>query len=266
MKKITSVLLVVLVVLSMLTFVVSAATPSLTASADKVTVKEGNVITVTVKLSRNSNLTSLQAKLGYNTEAFKVVSTTTGGLFSNEVVNANEAGKVGFYGISNASIAASGTLFTVKLKALKAIDSMILLDVTEAYVLDPEAGEYDATYEVLTKDVVIKSGDAAESEQCKNHIYSGYNVTTVPTCVKKGVETANCNICGAEKTQSIPATGVHIAKDKWEIVQKASILRDGKKVLKCKYCDMIMETKIIPQAQPNGDIYNPIIPNTDAIA
>ncbi|MBQ5883671.1 MAG: hypothetical protein IIW72_04000, partial [Clostridia bacterium] len=259
MKKFTSILLAVLVVLSIFTFGASAATPSLTAAADKVTVKEGDVITVTVKLSRDSYLTSLVAKLGYNTEAFEVVSTATGRLFSNAAVNTGEAGKVEFNGTSDLPVTSSGTLLVVSFRALKAIDSMILLDVAQAYVSDPELGDYDATFTVMTKDVKIKSDDVADSEQCVKHSYSNYAVTKVPTCVEKGEQTANCNICGAEKTKPVPATGVHIAKDKWEIVQKASILRDGKKVLKCKYCDIVMETKIIPQAQSNGNLYSPII-------
>lgn len=142
MKKFASVLLAVLVAFSMFSFVVSAAAPSLTVSADKTTVNAGDKVKVTVSLSENSQLGNLVFDVLYNKDAFKVVSTfilsddesdnAPRPLFSMEEKNPKTAGSVRYAGINAKPVTKAGTLIVITLEALKAVDSEVTVDVIEA--------------------------------------------------------------------------------------------------------------------------------------
>lgn len=133
MKKLLSVILAVLMLIAMVP-AVYAATPTITASVDKTSVSAGDVVTLTAKVSANSNLCSLEYEVYYDTSAFQYVSGSVSckGVFDYESHN-ETSGKIKFLGAStNGITGASKTLFTVRLKALKS-SGTISVAVTEAY-------------------------------------------------------------------------------------------------------------------------------------
>ncbi|MBR5246189.1 MAG: hypothetical protein IKV25_02310 [Clostridia bacterium] len=138
MKKVLSVFLAVLMIFAMISTVAFAASaPAITATANKTTVKVGDVVTVTVKLPANSNLVSLEYSLKYDTAYFQVVSNSAAstGAFGYEAMNTNKSGEVKYIGATSDSITgAAKTLFTVQFKVLKT-GGKITCSVGEAYVL-----------------------------------------------------------------------------------------------------------------------------------
>ncbi|MCM1544989.1 MAG: hypothetical protein NC110_06785, partial [Ruminococcus sp.] len=55
-------------------------------------------------------------------------------------------------------------------------------------------------------------GECADNCACKkacDHKWDNGTVTKAPTCTEDGVKTYTCTVCGATKTEVIPATGDH---------------------------------------------------------
>ena len=137
MKKVLSILLVALMILTIIPSTVFAATaPAINASASKTAVKVGDIVTVTVKIPANSKLVSLDYRLKYDSSYFQVVSGSekTNNVFSIEETRTNIAGEFRYMGATSANVTAAGTLFTVNFKVLKT-GGRITCDIPEAYVL-----------------------------------------------------------------------------------------------------------------------------------
>ena len=279
MKKIASVLLAVLVAFSMFSFAVSAANPSLTASASKTAdIKAGDEVTVTVKLSKNSGLGTLIAELNYDGAAFKVESATAGTLFGNDFVNSGLTNKVKFIAASTNVVNAEGTVFTVKFKALKAADSTMTLKIAEA--TDDDYNNVTVTTNTLSFKGYVEPSSEAPSEKpsetpsekpsepedpCKDgHDYSKPLVVKAPTCKDAGVSQKTCKRCGDKVEEAIPATG-KCEPGAWKVVKAATTTAQGEKVQECKYCGKVLQRAKIAKL-PSDPITNPAIPNTDAQA
>ena len=287
MKKIASILLAVLVAFSMFSFAVSAANPSLTASASKTAdIKAGDEVTVTVKLSKDSGLGTLIAELNYDGAAFEVVSATAGELFGNDFVNSGLTNKVKFVAASTNVVNAEGTVFTVKFKALKAADSTMTLKVLES--TDDNYDNVDVTTNTLSFKGYVEPSSEAPSEKpsetpsekpsetpsekpsepedpCKDaHDYSKPLVVKAPTCKDAGVSQKTCKRCGDKVEEAIPATG-KCEPGAWKVVKPATTTAQGEKVQECKYCGKVLQRAKIAKL-PSDPITNPAIPNTDAQA
>ncbi len=136
MKKLLSVLLVAIMLLAMIPSAVFAANaPVISATADKSSVKVGDIVKVTVSIPDNSDLVSFQYKLKYSTSYFQLVdnSLTLGKCFSYEASNTNVAGEVRYIGATGTKVTKAGTLFTVQFKVLKT-GGKITFNIQEAYV------------------------------------------------------------------------------------------------------------------------------------
>ena len=295
MKKFASVLLAVLVAFSMFTFVVSAANPSVTASASKTTVKAGDEVTVTVKLSKNSGLGTLIAELNYDGAAFEVVEAKAGSLFGNDVINGGLKNKVKFVAATSDVVNAEGTVFTVKFKALKAADSKMTLSIVEA--TDNDYNEVEITTNTLSFNAYVEpttnepttnepttnepttnepttnepttneptTEPTTKEEPCKNgHDYSKELVVKKPTCKEAGIAQKTCKVCGDKVEYAIEATG-KCEPGAWKVVKAATTTAEGEKVQECKYCGAVLQRAKIAKLS-SDPITNPAIPNTDAQA
>ena len=299
MKKIASVLLAVLVAFSMFSFAVSAANPSLTASASKTAdIKKDDIVTVTVNLSKDSGLGTLIAELNYDGAAFEVVSAEAGELFGNDFVNSGLTNKVKFVAASTNVVNAEGTVFTVKFKALKAADSTMTLKIAEA--TDDDYNNVTVTTNTLSFKGYVEAPSEKPSETpsekpsetpsekpsetpsekpsetpsekpsepedpCKDgHDYSKPLVVKAPTCKDAGVSQKTCKRCGDKVEEAIPATG-KCEPGAWKVVKPATTTAQGEKVQECKYCGKVLQRAKIAKL-PSDPITNPAIPNTDAQA
>ena len=283
MKKFASVLLAVLVAFSMFSFVVSAAAPSLTVSASKTTgIKAGDKVTVTVKLSKDSGLGTLNFDLNYDGSAFKVVSATAGAGFGFAEVNKGLANKVKYVAANSSPVTAEATLLTVEFEALKADDSTMSLTINEA--TDDAYAEVDVTKNTVSFKGFVEAPSEKPSETpsekpsetpsekpsepedpCKDgHDYSKEMVVTKPTCKKAGVSQKTCKVCGDKVEEAIPATG-KCEPGAWKVVKPATTTAYGEKVQECKYCGEVLQRAKIAKL-PSNPVTNPAIPNTDAQA
>ena len=75
----------------------------------------------------------------------------------------------------------------------------------------------------------------AHNEDIAPHTEDSGTVTTVPTCIKKGVRTYMCTVCnGVARTEEIPATG-H-TEDSGTVTKNVTLDTDGERTYKCTVC------------------------------
>ncbi len=269
MKKFASVILAVLVVFSMFSFVVSAAAPKLTVSADKTDVKVGDTVTVTVKLSEKSGLGVLTLKVNYDSSVLKAVEMKAGDLGATVNVATGIATMA-----TATTFEKAGVVCTMKFEAIKAGDANVTLDVTEAYDADLNEVAMDkgsvkvtvaeeATTEKPTEAPTEKPTEKPSEEptECKHETMSKWAVTKAATCQAEGVETRNCTVCEYAETR---ATNKVACAYKWVDTVKPTADKNGLSELKCTMCGDVKDSKVT--ALKNDSVTAPSIPNTDAIA
>jgi len=288
MKKIASVLLAVLVAFSMFSFVVSAADATLSVKASKTAdIKAGDKVTVTVAISEKSGLGVLTADLVYDASAFKVTDmTASSDAVAGAVVNGNfAAGKARYTVATDKTIEAAGTLFTVELEALKAVDSEVKVVVDEAcdndynpvtvsagkvafkgYV-EPSTNE-PSTNEPSTNEPSTNEPSTeptTKEDPCKDgHDYSEYIVTKKACANQTGEKQRTCKVCGNIEKEAIAKNG-KCEPGAWKVVKAATTTAEGEKVQECKICGEVLQRAKIAKL-PSNPITNPAIPNTDAQA
>jgi hypothetical protein len=281
MKKFASVLLAVLVAFSMFSFVVSAAAPKLTVSADKTNVKAGDTVTVTVKLAEKSGLGVLTFKVNYDSSVLEATKMEAGDL--GATVNV----KTGIATMATATtFEAAGTVCTMTFKALKDGEANVTLDVTEAY----DANLNEVTVEKGSVKVTVGAGETTtaapetttaapetttaapetttQAPETTEHVctWSSWAETKAPTCQAEGVKTRNCTVCGEAETEAVAKVDCAY---KWVVTKEATATAYGEKALKCTMCGDVKETQKLAlktEGSGAGTTTKPVIPGTDAIA
>lgn len=238
MKKIVSILTVfALVCLCAVPAFAVNTTAALTLSADKTTANAGDIITVTVSVSENSNLGTLQFNVEFDRTAYTPVagSYTTPISALMPVVNLDYATGVYYVGATAGAITEGGALLTFQLEVVKP-GSPLTLVIDNAYDGTTLNGE-DVTDQVVansTKSVTIACGHATQLSE----------ITKYPTCTEAGNENIICTVCGkVVGSHTIAATG-HTAGD-WEVKTPATCTEAGEEVQKCTVCDAEVNSREI---------------------
>ncbi|MBR5516228.1 MAG: S-layer homology domain-containing protein, partial [Clostridia bacterium] len=76
------------------------------------------------------------------------------------------------------------------------------------------------------------------------HAFTNYIIDSNATCIEDGTKTAKCDRCDATDVITESAYG-HI-EGEWETVKQTSCTESGKKILKCKVCNIVLKTENIP--------------------
>ena len=271
MKKILSVLMAAIMLLSVFVVTSSAAkAPTITAAANASTAKVGDTVKVTVSTSKNSKICATTLSLEYNKAYFQVVNKTDAGAFA--MVDFREvAGAVNFYAISNSSISdATTTLFTVEFKVLKT-GGEIKFVAKEVYVVDENGADANVTNKISSKTLKIECSHQNKNETitrqptctdkgskktvckdcgkdfgktdipAKGHNFESLKVVKQATCTEAGLKEGKCKNCSQKKTETIPAKG-H-TKGNWEVKTAPTCSKEGESVKKCTVCKAVVETR-----------------------
>ena len=239
MKKVVSILTVLaLVCLCAVPAFAVNTTAALTLSADKTTANAGDIITVTVSVSENSNLGTLQFNVEFDKTAYTPVenSETTPIAALTPAVNLDYATGVRYAGATAGAITEGGALLTFQLRVVKP-GSALSLNIglaSDGTTLDGE----DVTDQVIanskTTSVTIACGHATQLSE----------ITNYPTCTEAGNENTICTVCGEiVGSHTIPATG-HTAGD-WEVKTPATCTEAGEEIQKCTVCDAEVNSREI---------------------
>lgn len=273
MKKGLSAALALFLLLCACCFPTSAAGASLTLKADKSAVSVGDTVTVTVNMSGNPGIGSLQFDLHYDASKMQVLSPNsllngTNSFLGTESVNPSKAGTILYTAASNQAVDKNGTVLTVSFKVLKP-NAKFSIDVTE--ILDNDYKAVPYTTNTLTLSCAHKNATSTQTKAptctaagtktvtCKDcgysqtesvpalgHSFGAWSVTTKATCTKQGVETRTCTRsgCGAKETRA--TTKAAHTPGAWTVTQDATCTKTGKRVQRCTVCQAQIGEQTIP--------------------
>ncbi len=229
MKKALSLLLIITIICSCFVPSFAANTATLSVSADKTSANVGDTITVYVKISKDSALSSLDFYLNYDSSAFTYVSgsATASSLFDASV-NDSVGGKIKLSGASIEVVNSAGTILTAKFKVTKVGGS---LSVSVNVAADGDNNK--VTSSIATKGLTISCA----------HGGAKWTETKAPTCTTKGEKKATCSTCGQALKETIP-TVAHTYGE-WVVITPATETEVGLKEHSCTACGA-KETAEIP--------------------
>lgn len=229
MKKTLSLLLIITIICSCFVPSFAANTATLSVSADKTSANVGDTITVYVKISKDSALSSLDFYLNYDSSAFTYVSgsATASSLFVASV-NDSVGGKIKLSGASIEVVNSAGTILTAKFKVTKVGGS---LSVSVNVAADGDNNK--VTSSIATKGLTIACA----------HGGAKWTETKAPTCTTKGEKKATCSTCGQALKETIP-TVAHTYGE-WVVITPATETEVGLKEHSCTACG-VKETAEIP--------------------
>lgn len=277
MKKTLCVMIAVIIALSSMTIIAFADAPNITMTADKIDVKPGDVITVTVKAAKGSNLCSATLDVVYDKACFEIVKDSMKATEAmGPTLNENYAeNKARYIGTLERFLKDEAVLFTIQFKVLRR-GGNISIEAIEVYHIDGiERKEVTSGVNNNLKDDVItiacphseKTTNVVSNASChaegkKEEICNECGmkteltieklphelrdfVTKAPTCEETGTKVQQCSKCDyiSEATE-IPATG-H-TEGEWKIAKLPTTKEAGLEEKKCTVCGKVLESREIP--------------------
>ncbi len=126
-KKMLSIILAIMMIITIVPINASAATHTLSIVADKTNVNIGDTVKISVTISQKSNLGCLTVDIKYDAFVFEAVSLKGAGLFTTDAVHGMEmanvkyqTGKARFVAVGGYALEEGGTLFIAEFKAIRA--------------------------------------------------------------------------------------------------------------------------------------------------
>lgn len=194
MKKIVTLLLAAMMVLTCMTGVVFAAEP-------------GDTVTIEFTSIGNPGFASFGAQINYDATALKLVKIEAGDLCgTGTFIGKAETAFVGYFNTTD--VTGDGVLFVATFE-VKADAAAGTYPVTAT--LDPDATS-NAADDYVT--FAISGGTVEVEEPACDHVWGEWEVVTPATCTEAGEEKRVCSVCGEVETRVIPATG-HDHGDEW---------------------------------------------------
>ncbi len=237
MKKILCVMIAVVIALSSMTILAFADAPNITMTADKTNnVNIGDVVTVTVKVAKGSNLCSATLDVVYDKECFEVVKDSMKATEAmGSTLNENFAGnKARYIGTLERFLKDEANLFSIQFKVLKR-GGNISIEAVEVYHIDGvERKEVTSAVNNSLKDDTITI-TCPHTEKTTE--------TTAATCSKEGKKVETCKECG-NKTETAIAKLPHTPKD--IVTKEATCKEAGEKAKQCTVCNEIYDKTAIP--------------------
>lgn len=254
MKKITAILVCLLLVASLAVTAFAADEVKYTLTADKTSASRGDIVTYTIATNGIDNCKGVAMIIDYDKTVFEYVE--------NSGTNNAPAGSFGFVQISNnmlacsmtnpfATFSISGEMFTLKLKVLDA-----------AAFGDSQVTIADAAYTAADKSVIEVEGNSVKmSVVCAEHKWDAGKQTTAPTCEAEGVTTFTCeNGCGKTKTEAIDKLAHTLGE--FTETKAPTCSAEGEKTAVCSVCKETVVEAIAKLAHTWGEWKETTAPTT----
>ena len=222
MKKLSILVIIVLIIGMLAVPVLAAQSATMTVSASKTTVNRGDTITVTVSTSAVSNCTSGGFMFSFDKNVFEYVSGSA--VLSGYTAGVSTAaGNVaGYFMNGNATVQGSIFQITLKVKDAAAFGTYSISGTPSLTAADGavscSAGSVSITvackhsYGGWTKvnDTTHKhTCSVCSKEETTNHTWNSGTVTKKASCKEAGVKTYTCTACNATKTEAIAKLTTH---------------------------------------------------------
>lgn len=265
MKKITSIILSLILVLAM-ALPVSAAGANVSANLPS-EVKRGDSVTVSVSVSGCENADTGSVAINYDNSKFEITSGgwTISGTQLKDFQTANGDGV--FMLSSVGSVNGSILSFTLKAKDTAAIGNTTI-GISMSFkngATDVGSGSVNKTIKVSCKTHSFGSWTEVSGATCTtagkeqrtcgacgtaetrninalDHNWGSWSQTQAPTCTGTGTQKRTCGRCSQPETKAIPATGHSMGS--WSTTKGATCTETGTQTRKCSKCTHT-ETKTI---------------------
>lgn len=228
MKKVFSIVLVLMLLVGMLAVPVSAAgngSLSMTSAEGS----RGDTVTLSVKLNSNPGLVTLTIRVSYDTNVLELTNVSNPNLLVGAQLNPTYGSPYIISWVDGATTVnntKTGTIatFTFKIKDDAAIgDSKVTLTFEDSYDSDYNENTFTASSGKVT--VVCKNhdygswakdDDTNHQKECSicgdiqkaTHSWNG-TVTKEPSCKETGEKTYTCSACNGTKTETLDKTTDH---------------------------------------------------------
>lgn len=185
MKKIKSLISILLAVFVVFTscVVANAASASISAYSSKTNVASGDTITVTISLNSNPGIAGVNFTLSYNSSHLQYVSSSIGGAGNSfGLKNANQSGsaiKGAFMNVDGSESTSTGTLATVTFKVISSAAANSPLSLS-ASATDSDAN----TVSVSANGTTLKLGTTSTTKPTTTKPTTTKPTTTKPTTTK----------------------------------------------------------------------------------
>jgi hypothetical protein len=241
MKKFLCVIVAVVIALSSITIIASAATPNISMTVDNTGANPGDIITVTVKAASGSNLAVATLNVVYDNTCFALVE---GSLTATDAMDAtlNEKfaeNKVRYVGCHIEYLGAEAVLFTVQFKVLKrggsiSIEAEQVVAIEKNFIMEEEKNFTNEVNDSFKDDVITLA--------CPHTNKTTYTVDVV-SCTQQGKNVERCDECGME-TEIIVEMLPHDMQN--VVIKPATCKEAGKECKKCSVCGFVSDEKEIP--------------------
>ena len=228
MKKMITLLLAAVMVLTCMTGVVFAA-------------EAGESVTISFTLAENPGFAAFGAQINYDAEALELVEIKQGAILSGAFMGNPANGKIGFAAMGT-NITATGVVFTATFQIKEGAE---LGTYPVTVTMDP-ASTVDASSNPVTLSIA-----GGEIEVTCEHDWDDWDVDTEPTCTEDGLKVRECSKCGETEEDVIPATG-H-AWGEWDVETEPTCTEDGLKVRECSNCGETEEDEIPATGHNHSD-------------
>ena len=255
MKKLLSVITIIVLLCSMLVVPVSAAGNG-TIAMSSGSGKQGDTITLDVNMSKNPGLVTMTIKVTYDTNVLQLTSVSDPKLLVGSQLNTTYGSPYTISwvdGSATANNTKTGKIasFTFKIKDNAKVGAT---DVTLQFVdsFDTNFGEntFTATSGKITVNckthtygAYSKVNDSQHKHTCTvcgytetaNHTWNGGSVTKTATCKETGIKTYTCTACNATKTETIAKTNSHNWSG-YKVTKQPTCTAAGTQTRTCSVC------------------------------
>lgn len=277
MKKTLCVIIAVIIALSSMTIIAFADAPNITMTADKTNVKIGDIVTVTVKVAKRSNLAAATLVVTYDEECFLIKEMKKADV-SEGTVNPNyEKNKAIYTSVYTEYLETEAVLFTIQFEVKKRGGSISIEANEVVYIDHPDlfgkrenvTDEVNNSLKDDTITIACPHTDKTESENPATCTTEGRKVefcsecgfvndTVIPklphegpnitikeaTCKEKGKIAKKCTACGTVYDEK--ETDVIDHNMQWTVTKPATCTENGEETLKCTMCGHSTDKKEIP--------------------
>lgn len=248
MKKLTAVLLCVILLISCLPFAAFAATDdsqidvnevlkstvlSVSLSSAETTAHKDVTLDLTVDSNPGFSVMLLNLSFGTESITLKSVESKVSGVTA-DFSNQSGAATLAFYHLgSDCTVVGTLATLTFSVGAFSGV-APVALSAEEGDICNNDAASLEA---------VLNNGSITVNCISDSHYYV-YEGTTQASCTKKGEIKYVCTVCGDVKITYIDEID-HVAKSEWEVIKQPDCDTQGYSALLCQYCFTELDTEPI---------------------
>ena len=246
MKKIISLCLCTLLILSAFGFVAAAESKKNNTVAQisvaDITGNPGNRVFAIINITDNSAIVDYALTLNFDKSVLNYEGYIKGALNDYTLYEHTDEGRITLVSLGGKSEPKNGNIIAFKFNINKnAKAGEYRLTIGKTYFMDKNGDSQKAT---------VKSGKVTVSAPCTDkHEYSKWGTQSEATCTDDGVETRTCLVCGATECKAVPAKG-HKLEKKFTVDVVAKNSKPGMLSRHCEKCGA--KTNIIVYTEKNS--------------